>query len=227
MKKEVIFIGAVALVLFFGWSLYDNQEYFRAFDINKANASVSTATLNATIAAGSVTLSISSGATVNFGTITPGTPRYSATGFNVSANKAVNVFFGRDRSSPATTLASSANTTINITDVGTGTADAFTGCSTPVTQVWAIGSSTGLAYSLYAADEAKDTTCWGAGTSKTNVLNKYAALQASSSASTAWTTTSTGSTVKASVGWVLDTTAIQQATTYTGDVVITATVTPP
>ncbi len=225
MKKEVIFIGVVALVLFFGWSLYDNQEYFRAFDINRADAAASTATLNATIAAGSVNLSISSGATVNFGTITPGTPRYSATGFNVSANKAVNVFFGRDRSSPATTLASSANTTINITDVGTGTADAFTGCGSPVTAVWA-AASTGLAYSLYAADEAKTTACWGTGVSKTDALNKYAALQASSAASVAWTTTTTGSAVKASVGWVLDTSAIQQATIYTGDVVITATVVP-
>lgn len=227
MKKETIFIGVVALVLFFGWSFYDNQEYFRAFDINRADAAASTATLNATIAAGSVTLNISSGATVDFGTITPGTPRYSATGFNVSANDTINVFFGRDRSSPATTLASSANTTINITDVGTGTADAFTGCTTPVTATWAAGSSTGLAFSLYAADEAKDETCWGAGTSKTHASNKYAALQASSGASAAWTTTSTGSAIKASVGWVLDTTSIQQATTYTGDVVITATVTPP
>ena len=226
MKKETIFIGMVALVLFFGWSLYDNQEYFRAFDMNRADASTATSTLNATIAAGSVTLNISSGATVNFGTITPGTPRYSATGFNVAANDTINVFFGRDRSSPATTLASSANTTINITDVGTGTADAFTGCTTPVTAAWA-AASTGLAYSLYVADEAKDATCWGAGTSKTHASNKYAALQASSGASAAWTTTSTGSTIKASVGWVLDTSAIQQATSYTGDVVITATVTPP
>jgi len=227
MKKETIFIGVVALVLFFGWSLYDNQEYFRAFDINKADASDATATLSATVAAGSVTLAISSGATVNFGTITPGQPRYSATGFNVSANDTINVYFGRDRSSPATTLASSANTTINITDVGTGTADAFTGCTTPVTAVWAAGSSTGLAYSLFIADEAKDTTCWGAGTSKTHASNKYAALQASSGANAAWTTTSTGSTIKASVGWVLDTSAVQQATSYTGDVVITATVTTP
>lgn len=226
MRKESILISVVALVLFFGWSLYDNQEYFRAFDISKADASTATSTLNATVSAGGVTLNISSGATVNFGTITPGTPRYSATGFNVSANDTVNVSFGRDRSSPATTLASSVNTTINITDVGTGTADAFTGCTTPVTAAWAAASSTGLAFSLYAADEAKDTTCWGVGTSKTHASNKYAALQASSSASTAWTTTSTGSTIKASVGWVLDVSAVQQATNYTGDVVITAVVTP-
>lgn len=226
MKKETLFIGVVALVLFFGWSLYDNQEYFRAFDVNRADASTATSTLNASVSAGGVTLNISSGATVNFGTIAPGTPRYSATGFNVSANDTINVSFGRDRSSPATTLASSANTAINITDVGTGTADAFTGCTVPVTQTWVAASSTGLAFSLYAADEAKDTTCWGSGNSKSHASNKYAALQASSSASTAWTTTSTGSAIKASVGWVLDVSAVQQATSYTGDVVITAVVTP-
>ena len=66
MKKETVFIGVVALVLFFGWSLYDNQEYFRAFDINKAGASTATSTLNASVGAGGVTLNISSGSTANF-----------------------------------------------------------------------------------------------------------------------------------------------------------------
>jgi len=226
IKKEIIWVGIVAVVLFVGWSLYDNQQYFRVLDIKPAEATTATATLNASVAAGAVTLQITSGGTVDFGTITAGTPKYSSTDFYVSANDTVNVSFGRKRSNPATTLASSANpSSYNISDTAGGV-DVFTGCSSPVTAVWVSGSSTGLGFSLYKASENKNTTCWGTGTSKTDSANKYAALQASSSASTAWTTVSIATNVYASVGWVLDVPTSQAATSYTGDVIINATATP-
>lgn len=226
IKKEIVWVGIVALVLFVGWSLYDNQQYFRVLDIKPARATTATATLSASVAAGAVTLQITSGGTVNFGTITAGTPKYSSTDFYVNANDTVNVSFGRDRSSPATTLASSANpSSYKISDTAGGL-DVFTGCASPVTAVWAVGSSKGLGFSLYKAGENKNTTCWGTGASKTDSANKYAALQASSAASTAWTTTSTSANVYASVGWALDVPTSQAATSYAGDVVINATATP-
>jgi len=223
--KDIFEVGLLILVIFLVWSFVDNQNYFEVFNINPSNAATSTVTLNASVAAGAVTLQITSGSTVNFGTITPGTPRYSATGFYVNSNDTVNVSFGRDRSNPAHTLASSGDTSKYISDTDGGL-DVFTGCSTPVTAVWATGSSTGLGFSLYDADENKDTTCWGTGSSKLDANNKYAALQASTSASTAWTTTSVGSNITASVGWILDVPTNQFATDYTGEVVITATNTP-
>lgn len=226
MKKEIVYIGTIALILFLGWSLYDNQQYFRALDIKLAKATTSAATLNASVAAGAVSLTVVSGSTVQFGTITAGTARYSSTDFYVSCNDTVDVSFGRDRSSPTTTLASGADpSTYNISDTSGGI-DAFTGCSSPVTAVWG-ASSTGLGFSLYKAAEAKDTTCWGDGTTKTDANNKYAALQASSGASTAWTTTTIATDIYASVGWALDVSSSQYATSYTGQVVINATATVP
>jgi len=57
--------------------------------------------------------------------------------------------------------------------------------------------------------------------------NKYAALQASASASAFLDTTSnTPNPSYASVGWSLDVSSIQRATDYTGQVVFTATVNP-
>lgn len=228
MKKELVSAGLIALVFVVGWAVYDNQQYFKVFNIKRADASshTKTATLSASVAAGAVQLNISSGTTVSFGIITSGTQKYSATGFNVLANDTINVSFGRDRATPAHALASSAAPATYFISDSAGGLDVFTGCASSVAQPWLNASSTGLGFSLYVADENKNTTCWGTGVTKTDSSNKYAALQASDSGSTAWTSTTVGSTIKASVGWIVDVSSLQAATSYTGDVILTAVVTP-
>jgi len=164
-------------------------------------------------------------ATASFGSVTAGTANDSNVRVKSVSNDTVSLAVGRDRATPAVSLASSTDASnTNISDTAGGV-DVFTGCTSPVPQTWANGSSTGMGFSLWAATENKDNTCWGTGTSDSDALNEYAALQASAAASTAWSSTSNG-TKYASVGFTLDVTTTQRGTTYTGVVVFTGTTTP-
>lgn len=166
-------------------------------------------------------------ATAIFGTLSAGTANDANVRIKTDSTTTITLAVGRKRSSPAVTLASSTDATnINISDTAGGI-DVFDSNCTDGTgpATWKDASSTGLGFSLWAATENKDTTCWGTGTNDSDANNEYAALQASSSASTAWTTTSSG--IKyASVGYSLDVTTAQRATSYTGDIIFTATTTP-
>ncbi|OGN02321.1 MAG: hypothetical protein A2655_03885 [Candidatus Yanofskybacteria bacterium RIFCSPHIGHO2_01_FULL_43_42] len=166
-------------------------------------------------------------ATAQFGTLSVGTANDANVRVKTDSNTTVLLAIGRKRSSPTTTLASSADAAnINISDTAGGI-DVFDSNCTDGTgpATWGNAVSTGLGFSLWAATENKDTTCWGTGTTDSDANNKYAALQASLSASTAWTTTSSG--IKyASVGYTLDIITNQRATSYTGDIIFTATTTP-
>jgi len=234
--KEIKIITVLGLALFFSWTTYDNGLYFSFFNSSTAEAATSPATGTVTVTvASNITISIDGtcnndntcdlDVTAQFGTLGAGTANDANVRVKTDSNTTVTLTIGRDRSSPTTTLASSADATnINISDTAGGI-DVFTGCVSPVTQTWVDASSTGLGFSLWAATENKDTTCWGTGVNDSDANNKYAALQASSSASTIWTTTSSG--IKyASVGYTLDITTSQRSTSYTGDVIFTATTTP-
>ena len=187
-----------------------------------------------TAAAPTLTLTIDAGATINFGSITPGTRKTATTRLKVDTNSTsgYQVSVGRKRASPAATLASSANPSIYISDTAGGI-DVFDGLGANCTDgtgpaVWISGSSTGLGFTLWAADIGKETTCWGSGSSETDSLNKYAALQASASASNFLVTSSNVPNPSyASVGWSIDVSNLQQMTDYTGDVIFSATTNPP
>jgi hypothetical protein len=187
-----------------------------------------------TAAAPTLTLIVDAGATINFGSITPGTRKTATTRLKVDTNSTsgYQVSVGRKRASPAATLASSANPSIYISDTAGGI-DVFDGLGANCTDgtgpaVWISGSSTGLGFTLWAADISKETTCWGSGSSETDSLNKYAALQASVSASNFLVTSSNVPNPSyASVGWSIDVSNLQQMTDYTGDVIFSATTNPP
>jgi hypothetical protein len=234
--KEIKIITILGLVLFFAWTTYDNNIYFSFFNppTTEAATSAGTATVEVTIGS-SITFTIvgtcnndntcDANASASFGTITVGTANDSNVRVKSVSNDTITLAIGRRRAGPATTLASSADATnINISDTAGGI-DVFTGCGSPVTQAWGNGVSTGLGFSVWGASNNKDTTCWGTGTTDSDALNKYAALQASASANSAWTTTAIG-TQYASAGFTLDVTTTQQATTYTGGVIFTGTTTP-
>lgn len=234
--KEIQVLSVLGLVLFFIWTVYDNSLYFSFFNPLPAKAATSTGIGILSLTVGpSITLTIDgtcnndnscdTDSAASFGTITAGTANDANVRIKSISNDTVTLAVGRDRTTPATALASAANpTTINISDTA-GAMDVFTGCTTPVTATWVNGSSTGLGFSVWAATENKDTTCWGTGTTDSDVLNKYVALQASVSASTAWTSSTIG-TRYASIGFSLDVSSTQQATIYAGDVVFTGTTTP-
>ena len=209
----------------------------KARALAETNWAASTQQFIAEPAAASITLTIDgtcnndntcdANATAIFGTLSAGTANDANVRIKTDSTTTITLAIGRKRSSPTTTLASSADATnINISDTAGGI-DVFDANCTDGTgpAIWKDASSTGLGFSLWAATENKDTTCWGTGTNDSDANNKYAALQASSSASTAWTTTSSG--IKyASIGYSLDVTTTQQATSYIGDIIFTATTTP-
>ncbi|OGN02319.1 MAG: hypothetical protein A2655_03875 [Candidatus Yanofskybacteria bacterium RIFCSPHIGHO2_01_FULL_43_42] len=236
--KEIKTITILGLALFFVWTAYDNSIYFSFFNPPSAEAATGsgTATVEVTIAS-NLTFSIigtcnndntcDNNASASFGTITAGTANDSNVQVKSVSNDTITLAIGRRRASPATTLASSADAAnINISDTAGGI-DVFDSDCTDATSpaTWGNGSSTGLGFSVWAASVNKNTTCFGSGTTDSDANNKYAALQASASANSAWTTTAAG-TQYASAGFTLDVTTTQQATTYSGGVIFTATTTP-
>jgi hypothetical protein len=177
-----------------------------------------------------LTITIKDGATVSLGPVSAGTRDTGFTQIEVDTDSSsgYEVVIGRDRAVPAHTLASNAdpsNIYINDTEGGIDVFDGLGTCTAPA--AWVSGASTGLGYVLWAADMDKDTSCWGTGTTETDANNKYAALQASVSASALLDTTSNSPNPSyASIGWSLDVTSAQRATNYSGDVIITVTVNP-
>ena len=93
------------------------------------------------------------------------------------------------------------------------------------TAIWLDATSIGLGFTVWDASVNKNETYWGAGSSVGDNANRYAALPASASSFTIWTTNATG-TQYASIGWSLDVASTQQATTYSGFVIFKATTTP-
>lgn len=236
--KEIKVITILGLAIFFTWTVYDNGLYFSFFNPPAAQAATGsgTATVEVTIGS-SITFTIAgtcnndntcdTNASASFGTITAGTANDSNVQVKSVSNDTITLAIGRRRAGPATTLASSADATnINISD-SAGGIDAFDSTCTDGTgpATWKDATSTGLGFSVWAASNNKNTTCFGSGTTDSDALNKYAALQASASASTAWTTLVSG-TQYASAGFTLDVTSTQQATTYAGGVIFTGTTTP-
>lgn len=236
IKKELSIAGILFLLLVSGWNLYDYKTALVGGSDALAAAGSHSASLSVTVAQ-SITLTQTTGAIVAFGTLTPGTKVTGATGLTILTNgTGLNITAGRQRAIANVTMASNAAPTINtnqINDTATGM-DVFSSLSncnvstsTPAT--WNNGTSTGFGFSNYAfrGGSAKSTTCWGSGTNATDANNKYAALQASASASSFLSSSGYSAlSTNASVGYALDVSTTQKATVYNGAVVYTATSNP-
>lgn len=186
----------------------------------------------------SINLTINTGEQTDFGSITPGNSRKTGTTnllVTQTGADSISITAGRQRAIPNVTLASNANPgTIQISDTTNGI-DVFSGianCSTlgSQTAVWPsqTGVSSGFAFTLWKdSNSSKDTNCWGTGATETDTLNKYAALPASASATVFINIPSfPPASLYASVGYSLEVTATQRATSYSGAIVYTATAAP-
>lgn len=237
LKKEFYILVIMFVGVILSWNIYDYRTSLIGGSEAMAAAGGKIASLTVTVAQ-SITLTQTTGGTVAFGTLTAGTKVTGATGLTVLTNgTGMNITAGRQRANttPAT-LASGAAPAIlsNQIDDDAGGIDVFSSVSNCAVvsshpETWANGSSTGLGFSHYAfrGGTAKSTTCWGSGTSQTDVNNKYAALQASASAASFISSSgySAGNT-NVSIGYALDVTTTQKATTYSGGIVFTATSNP-
>lgn len=162
-----------------------------------------------------LTLDITAGDTVAFGTITSGMPIAApATGTIASVTTSaangytLGIFDGVTGSGSA--LLHSDGIT-RITDVTNGT------IGTPV--LW--GSSTGLGITMYAADTNKEAK-WGTGTAYNDLNNRYAAIPENATIAHTVTGTVVGANTS-SWAFKLDIPAGQKAGSYTGTMTFTAT----
>jgi len=190
--------------------------------------------------AGTLTLTLDDGGQIAFGTLSYGTKKTGTTRLKVAQTGAtsLNITAGRQRANltPATLASNAApNVVANQIDDDAGGIDIFNGltnCATAGSHpaVWptTTGVSTGLGFTNWAdSNSSKDTSCWGTGTTATDANNRYAVLQASNSASSFISISSSPpATLYVSVGYGLEIRSIQKATTYTGGVVFTATAAP-
>lgn len=216
------------------WNAYDYGTDMFGGDALAATGA-RTASLSVSVAQ-SITLTQVIGSTVTFGAVNPGTPVGGKTGLQVSTNGGgMNITAGRQRAITNVTLASSAAPSVAANQISdtVGGIDVFNGlgnCTTPTsaTAVWATGTSTGLGFANYGfTGGSAKSTCWGTGTTSTDANNKYAALQASSSASSFISSSGfSGIPTVVSIAYRLDVPATQRATSYDGGVVYTATSNP-
>jgi hypothetical protein len=150
-----------------------------------------------------------SGGTINFGNLTPGTPKCNASGtvFSVTTNASngyqMAIHDGSD------TNASLVNSGSFIPDI-TGT------IATPIT--WTTGSTVGLGVTLFAGTQK--AASWGTGTTACDDFNKWA--KAPVAATTGHTVTGFRTTADpSSWGWKIDVDNEQKTGAYTGQVTFT------
>jgi len=203
IKKILFLLGFVGLVGLL--SLVFNSPYN---GLDRAKASDVTLSTNVQ---SYINLSISSGSTITFGNLTPGTPICAgSTVASVSTNATNGYTIGLNDNAVGTGSA------LLHTDLATRIAD-YTG-TIAVPTLW---SGTGLGISCYAADSSKEAA-WGAGTTLCDVNNKYAGVP--EAATTAHTVTGYHAGADASSwGWEIDAPNSQKIGAYSGNVTYTAT----
>ncbi len=108
-------------------------------------------------------------ASVNFGTLTPGTPVTGSTTVTVTTNANGGYDLKVKRDDADTTMDHTSLPSFNITDK-----TAWDGSSSSAT--W---SGTGLGFSVYSSTATKNTTWWGSGSACDDSNNKYAGFPSS------------------------------------------------
>lgn len=161
-----------------------------------------------------LSFSISSGDTVAFGNLTPGTPICSAT--ETVASVTTNAANGYTMYISDSVAAS--NSALLHTDTTTRIADYAGTMDTPTAWV-----STGLGVTMFAADTSKEAK-WGTGTTVCDALNKYSGVPQNASGTTAHTVTGYHAGADTSTyGWKVDSPGTQKTGSYSGDTTFTAT----
>lgn len=201
--RLVAVVAIVSLSMLFSGSLDD-----------RAKAATDDATLTTTVLE-YLTFTLTTGDTVPFGNLTPGTPipaPSSGTIATVTTNSGNGYTIGL-HDGVASTDSSMLHTdaTTRITDVTAGD------ITTPA--VW--GTSTGVGITLFAADTTKEAK-WGTGTTYNDANNKYAAVP--ETATTAHTAAGFKSGADTS-SWAfkIDVPNTQKTGAYSGTVTFTAT----
>lgn len=210
--KKTIFSGMSALFIIWVYSLCSTSgEVFNAKAADSKNV-----TLTGTVV-GYTSLTITSGSTIDFGNITPGTPKCGANASGTVLSTTTNASNGY-----AITIADSvagSNSSMRHTDAATYIPDMNSGTiTTPV--LWVTGTHIGVGLSLYSAQTTKEAA-WGTGTTACDVFNKWAGV--GQTAVTGHTVTGFRATADTSSwGWKVDVANTQKTGVYSGLVTFTA-----
>lgn len=156
-----------------------------------------------------------SSASINFGSLVPGTPVKGSGGIDIDVT---------------TSSADGYNLSICDTIVGSDSALLHTDTTTRIPDfssliaspsLWNTGTSVGLGFGVYAADTSKEVK-WGTGTTYDHASNQYAGVPENSTIFHASTGYKEGADTT-SLAFILDVSNSQKTGSYTGQVVITAT----
>ncbi len=170
-----------------------------------------TATLSTTVLQ-YLTLSVSSGGTVAFGSLTPGTPIQSPSGgtvVSVTTNAANGYTVGLSDGSDT-------NSALLHTDTSTYIADYAGTITTPTS--W---TGTGVGVTLFAATTSKEAK-WGTGTAYDDANNKYAGVPSADTAGHTVTGFHSGANTS-TWAFEVDVPNTQKTGAYSGNVTFTAT----
>jgi hypothetical protein len=185
----------------------------QAMESQSATSTTDQVQLSVTVAQ---TVSLSCGADVNIGTLTPGTPVSNSTTCTTTTNAESGYDLQVKRDDADTTMDKSDDATTNITDKTAWT---------PGTPNAAAYSGTGLGFSVYASTATKNTTWWGTGSSCHDSNNLYAGFPATYATIMDHDSYSSSSTTT-SVCYRLDVPSTQKSGTYNGMITYQATTKP-
>lgn len=214
--KKTLFGVLSALFIFWLYSFVSAGTVLKWDNSAEAAASTtSTVTLSGTVTT-YILLSWTSGQTITFGTITPGTDSCGASGsiLSITTNAANGYTVGLHDVASTNSAMLHTDTTTYIPDMLTGT------LATPI--VWVTGTTTGVGVNLYAADTTKEAG-WGTGVTTCDpVFNKWAAVPAAAA------TAHTAAGLKAgadtsSWDWKVNVANTQKTGVYAGNVTFTVT----
>ena len=205
--KRILFYVAIPTVAFVLLSFFVNLGIE-----NDSSAATDTVSLETDVSA-AMTFSITTGDTVDFGTLTPGTPILAPSSGTIATctTSAANGYTLGLHDGVAST-----DSALLHTDASTRIADYAGTIGTPTS--W---TGTGLGITLFAADINKEAK-WGTGTTYNDANNKYAGIP--ETATTAHTVTGYHAGADTS-SWAfeLDAPSSQKTGTYSGSVTFTAT----
>ena len=206
MKKGKLFLLGFN---FLACTILGLAGFFAVSSVSAVNTG--TATLSTTIQQ-YLALTVDSGGTVAFGSLTPGTPIAAPSGgsvVSVVTNSANGYTVGLSDGSDT-------NSSMLHTDTTTYVADYAGTIATPTS--W---TGTGVGVTLFAADTNKEAA-WGTGTTYSDSNNKYAGVP--SAATTGHTVTGFHASADTS-SWAfkIDVPNTQKTGVYSGDVTFTAT----
>lgn len=213
--KKILFLTTVSLFIFWLFVILGNGGNLSKGAIPRAQAATTGNVLLTGTILQYIALTNSSGSTVSFGNITPGTPKCGdvSTQADVITNASGGYNLAVSDSSASNSAMVHSDGSTYIPDMNSGT------IATPV--LWVTGTHIGVGVNLFSGTQ-KVTATWGTGTTVCDLAyDKWAAVPAA--ATTGHTVTGYHATADSSYwGWRIDAANTQKTGIYSGNVLFTS-----